>query len=247
MNINKLPGQVRDDIEMQSLLILKHIAEDIVVIGGWAVRAWVGEKHVRHTIDIDGYTEKDKLKYVKNKLKAAGIKNEESEWGIKFYTEYNAPYGLHKNPDDEVKDMIENLELRIEISPPRIYESLTHHYFEFDVNDIVEKYVRAHGSNARFKIKVPPVEALTANKLGLPGDYKNRFDAGVLLPLCDTDKLLEIIRRTDDWADLIKRRTAKTIGRTKNKDDLARHLLINAGIDIKGHIRHLIEINDKLL
>jgi len=39
MNINKLPGQVRDDIEMQSLLILKHIAEDIVVIGGWAVRA----------------------------------------------------------------------------------------------------------------------------------------------------------------------------------------------------------------
>ena len=67
MNINKLPGTVRNDIEMQLLLILEEIACDIVVIGGWAVRAHACEKHVRHTIDIDGFTEKNKLNYVKNR------------------------------------------------------------------------------------------------------------------------------------------------------------------------------------
>ena len=183
---------------------------------------------------------------MKNKLKRAEIKNQKAAWGIKFYTKYNAPHELYRNLDTDVKDIIDNLELRIEISPPRMYESLTHHYFEFDVNDTVEKYVTAHGSNRQFKIKVPSVESLTANKLGLPGDYKNRFDVGVLLHLCDMDKLFEIIEKTDDWKDLIKRRLIKAIGRTKNKEDIARLLLVNAEVNIEKHIRQLKTIERDL-
>lgn len=38
VNLERLPKQVRDDIEDQSLDLLQQIQKNIVVIGGWAVR-----------------------------------------------------------------------------------------------------------------------------------------------------------------------------------------------------------------
>ena len=47
MNLEDFPEPIKKDIEDQSLSILEQIKEDIIVIGGWAVRALTGDKHSR--------------------------------------------------------------------------------------------------------------------------------------------------------------------------------------------------------
>jgi hypothetical protein len=53
MNLEELPEPIKKDIEDQSLSILEHIKDDIIVIGGWAVRALTGDKNGRYTLDIE--------------------------------------------------------------------------------------------------------------------------------------------------------------------------------------------------
>ena len=47
MNLEGFPESIKKDIEDQSLSILEHIKDDIIVIGGWAVRALTEDKHGR--------------------------------------------------------------------------------------------------------------------------------------------------------------------------------------------------------
>ncbi|MDI6640446.1 MAG: hypothetical protein QMD78_06460 [Methanocellales archaeon] len=246
MNIEELPIAILKDVEDRSLQIIKHIKDDIVIIGGWAVRAWGKEKYGRYTLDIDGITGQNKLESVKDKLESLGMKGKDSDWGIEFTAKYRPSEKLHAGLDEDAKRFVENLELRIEISPPKMQELATHHYFEFDLEEVVELSVKSHGDMPPFNIRVPSLEPLTANKLGLPADYKNRFDVGILLPLCDMDKLMRIIKRTNDWAELVYRRIPKTIGRTRDESDLAHLLLINANIDLKSFFRALEKLQREL-
>ena len=50
MNVARIPPQVRDDIEDQSLAILEAVADHVVVIGGWAARAVLGPVHGRFSL-----------------------------------------------------------------------------------------------------------------------------------------------------------------------------------------------------
>jgi hypothetical protein len=93
---------------------------------------------------------------------------------------------------------------------------------------------------------VPEIEYLTANKLGLPADYKNRYDAAILLPSSDLHKTLETIQKTDNWREMVLRRLPKFIGRTKDKGDIACLLLRRAGIDIQDYLDQLFTIQKKL-
>ena len=56
MNLEDFPEPIKKDIEDQSLELLEHINDNIIVIGGWAVRALTSNKHGRYTLDIDGVT-----------------------------------------------------------------------------------------------------------------------------------------------------------------------------------------------
>ena len=85
-----------------------------------------------------------------------------------------------------------------------------------------------------------------AVKLGLPVDYKNNFDAQVLLELCDVEKVIEVIQENDDWAEMVIRRIPKLIGRLQNSDRLEHILVINSGINIKDHVKILKYIEGKL-
>ncbi len=83
MNLQDYPVEIKDDIEDQSLDILENIKNDIVVIGGWGVRALLGKNHKRYTLDVDGVTSKDKFDIVTDKLSRLDLKSSEAEWGIK--------------------------------------------------------------------------------------------------------------------------------------------------------------------
>jgi len=74
-----------------------------------------------------------------------------------------------------IRETIEEQQLRIEISRPRIKEQNTHHYYEFDLDNYEKKKLKYHKSRRSFEVKVPSSEELAAVKLGLPQDYKNNF------------------------------------------------------------------------
>jgi hypothetical protein len=54
MNIQEIPTIFREDIEDASLAILSQINDRLILIGGWAVRAHLGDGHGRFTLDVDG-------------------------------------------------------------------------------------------------------------------------------------------------------------------------------------------------
>jgi len=85
-----------------------------------------------------------------------------------------------------------------------------------------------------------------SNKLGLPADYKNRYDAAILLPNSNFLKIIEVIQKTDDWDEMVLRRLPKFIGRTKDKGDVANLLLRRANIDVQGYLNQLFTIQQKL-
>lgn len=84
----------------------------------------------------------------------------------------------------------------------------------------LQNLVKSHISLLQFEIEVPSISALVANKLGLPADYKNRFDVAILLLLCNMDKLIKIITETNDWSDLVLRRMPKIIIAIKVYDEV---------------------------
>ena len=243
MNIEEFPDNVKKDIEDNSLSILEIIKDDIIVIGGWAVRALVGKKHIRYTLDIDGICDERNMPTIKEKLKNRGLDTRNSEWGVQFYVPYTPNTKIE---DKNVLAKIGDVELRIEISGPRIKESQTPHYFEFDMNSYILKEIGYHNKPEKIRVKVPPYEHMAADKLGLPADYKNNFDCAVLLQLCDITDVVEVIKNNDDWNEMVLRRLPKLKGRVNNSNRMENMLLINSDIGVKQYINTLNQI-EKLL
>ena len=243
MNLEEFPEALKKDIEDQSLAILETIKDDIIVIGGWAVRALIGEKHARYTLDIDGISAEDNLIKLKKELENAGLESRHSEWGTQFYQKYKP---IIKIVDSEMFEKISKIELRIELSKPKIREFQTHHYFEFSLTDFITKNIAFHNKNSTITIRVPPLESMTAVKLGLPVDYKNNFDSAVLLQISDINKVIAAIKNNNDWFEIVLRRIPKSIGRIKDPGRLENMLLLNTGINIKDHIKKLEYIKTEL-
>ncbi|MFO7618181.1 MAG: hypothetical protein R6W91_00730 [Thermoplasmata archaeon] len=238
MNLEQLPKQVREDIEDQSLEVLEKIASKIVVIGGWGVRAHLGEGHGRYTLDVDGVTDNANLAELRGLFATMGFKEEKVEWGIKFFKRYEPDVEV----PEELKDLVAEVELRMEISPPRIKEYETHHYFEFSLTEYVIKNIPYHRRDGSVKVRVPPLEDMTAVKLGLPVDYKHNHDAAMLLRASDVEKVIHSIKSNDDWASLVMRRMPKLKGRISQTGRLENTLAIAAGLDIRQHVKTLDRI-----
>ena len=222
--------------------ILEQIKDDIIVIGGWAVRALTGDKHGRYTLDIDGVTNAEKMNEIESKLSAIGMDVQKNEWGIQFSSKYNPSILVPEN----IKKAIEQVELRIEISGLRIKEAGTHHYFEFSLTEFEDRALSYHMKKEIIELRVPPVEHMAAVKLGLPVDYKNNFDSQVLLNICDLEKVIKIIKANDDWREMVIRRIPKLIGRLKQNDRLEHILAVNNDINIKQHVNMMKYIENKL-
>jgi len=242
MNLEQLPQPVKEDIEDQSLEILEKIASKIVVIGGWGVRAHLGERHHRYTLDVDGVTDEGTLGELQEQFTSMGFNEEAVEWGIKFFKKYEPRVKI----PDELKELVREVELRIEISPPRIKEHETHHYLEFSLTDHVVQEIPYHGKGGSVKVQVPPLEGMTAVKLGLPVDYKHNHDAAMLLRISDVDKVIQTIKSNDDWASLVLRRMPKLKGRISQPGRIENTLALAAGLDIKEHVRTLERIEEGL-
>ncbi len=242
MNLEDFPVEIRDDIEDQSLDILENIKDDIVVIGGWAVRALLGKNHKRYTLDVDGVTSKEKLDIVTDKLSRLDLKPSEAEWGIKYYRKYVPKVDI----PEKLKLEIESIELRIEISEPLIKEYKTHHYFEFSLTNYVQKDIEYHIKSKARSVNVPPIEHMAADKLGLPADYKNNYDVAVLLRESDIEEVIKAIKKNDDWYEMVIRRLPKLIGRINIPGRIEHTLAIDSGIDIKEHIKKLKLIEQTL-
>ena len=242
MNLEDFPEPLKKDIEDRSLELLEHITDNIIVIGGWAVRALTSNKHGRYTLDIDGVADPKNMREIESKLVALGLIGRKNEWGIQFYQKYNPRVKIPK----EIEENLEKVELRIEISEPRIKESETHHYFEFSLTEFEEREIPYHMIQKKVRVKVPTLENMAAVKLGLPVDYKNNFDLQVLLEICEVDKVIEAIKANDDWSEMVIRRIPKLIGRLNDKNRIEYLLAINSHMNIKQHIKTMQYIEKKL-
>ena len=242
MNLEQFPEEIKKDIENQSLEILESIVDSVIVIGGWAVRAHLGRKHHRYTLDVDGVADEKSLPSIKKRLKELNLEQSEADWGIKFFKQYQPSVEV----SGEWKDRLEEIELRIEISGPRIRERRSHHYFEFSLTDFRKKEIEFHDMQKAVEIMVPPVEHMAAVKLGLPADYKNNFDSAALLRVSDMDEVIRVIKENDDWSEMVLRRMPKFIGRIGQPGSLENILAIDAGIDVKKHVRKLRYIEEQL-
>jgi len=240
MNIEAFPREIKEDIEDQSLELLANINTDIVVIGGWAVRGLVGEKHGRYTLDIDAVASKDNRERIKEILISKDMHPTKADWGIKYFKQYE--------PEVEIPESIDisGVQLRIEISGPRITELRTPHYFEFSLKEYVRRTIAFHKNSETVDIIVPPVEHMAAVKLGLPVDYKNNFDSVMLLQLCEIQDVVEVIRKNDHWGEMVLRRMPKLIGRISKRNSTAYMLATNIGVDVKIYIGKLKEIESSL-
>ena len=242
MNLESLSRDVKDDIEDQSLEILEKIASRIVVIGGWGVRAHLGEGHHRYTLDVDGVTDERTLGELRGLFNSMGFDEKSVEWGIKFVKKYVPRVEIPEGMDA----LVDEIELRIEISPPRIREHDTHHYFEFSLTYFETLEIPYHSKDESVKVQVPPLEHMTAVKLGLPVDYKHNHDAAMLLRNSDVDKVIQTIKSNDDWASLVLRRMPKLKGRLKQPGRIENTLAVVAGLDIRQHIRTLERIEEDI-
>ncbi len=242
MNQEELSEAVKKDIEDQSLEILETIKDSIIVIGGWGVRAHLGKGHHRFTLDVDGVTDKTTLKGLHKVLASFGFKEEVVDWGIKFFKKYEPNVDI--NPDE--KPLVDVVELRIEISPPRIQESSTPHYFDFSLTDYEAVEIRYHNRDGSIIARVPSIEDMAAVKLGLPVSYKHNYDAAMLLKNSDIENVIKSIRENDDWASLVLRRMPKLKGRIRERGRLDNKLAFNAGLNIKEHIKRLEYIESEL-
>lgn len=243
MNLQQLPREVRMDIEDQSLTLLRNFNEHIIVIGGWAVRALAGEKHARTTLDIDGVASAENLEMVKKKVEELGLECRDADWGVQLFKDYKPVMEI---TNEDARQAVREVELRIEIFGNRIQELDSHHYFEFDLEDWVMKEIEFHNADATITLRVPPARTMAAAKLGLPADYKNNFDAAVLLQICEVDEVIATIESTDDWREMVLRRIPKLRGRMSIPERLENILSLRAGVDIDAYIDTLDYIENKL-
>jgi hypothetical protein len=96
------------------------------------------------------------------------------------------------------------------------------------------------------EIRVPPREHMAAVKLGLPADYKNNFDCAILLQMSDIDEVIRVIKENDDWKEMVLRRMPKFSGRINQAGSLENILAIDAGINVKEHVKKLRHIEEQL-
>jgi hypothetical protein len=242
MNLEEFPESIKKDVEDQSLAILAEIAEDVVVIGGWAVRALAGESHKRYTLDVDCVASPEALPEIEKKLEALGLKIERHGRGLLFHKEYEPPTGIPEGVREKSREIM----LRIEISPPRIKEAGTPHYFEFSLEKYKKAEIPFHSKLGKVAVKVPPVEDMAAVKVGLPVDYKNNFDSAVLLARCDPAAVARSIISNDDWKAIVLRRMPKLLSRARDRGRIEYTLMLNAGMSVGAYVKQLTEIEKRL-
>ena len=242
MNLEEFPDDVKGDIEDQSLEILETITDKLIIIGGWGVRAHLGAEHRRSTLDVDGVTDEKAMQDIKAILSEMALKRGDAERGCRFYRQYIPRVKV----PGESKKAISEVQLRIEISGPRITEHDTPHYFEFSLSDYDMRDIPYHGKGGKVDVKVPPIEHMAAVKLGLPVDYKNNYDAAMLLIRCDIDSVIQVIQDNDDWAEMVLRRMDKLKGRISQAGSIENTLALTAGLNIKAHITKLTQIENAL-
>ncbi len=242
MNLEQFPTDIKNDIEDQSLSILDKIKDRIVVIGGWAVRAHIGENHHRYTLDVDGVTDKKNIEVIRGEMVEHGFEVHHPEWGIQFLKKYEPIVTI----SEAIREEVEKIQIRIEISEPRITEFQTPHFFEFSLSDFEIKGISFRDGRGEVLVKVPPIEHMAAVKLGLPVDYKNNHDAAMLLQRSNIKLVSKAILENDDWKEMVLRRIPKLKGRISQSGQLENTLALAAGLNIKEHIRRL-EIIEKSL
>lgn len=145
-----------------------------------------------------------------------------------------------------MQNQIKNIELRIEISGPKIEEYYTEHFFEYSLEDFKTSKIYFHNKDDHVMVKVPHIEDLTANKLGSPVDYKNNYDSAALLAKADVELVIQTIKENDDWSEMVLRRIPKQIGRIKDTKRVENILARNRGIDIDEYVEKLDHINEIL-
>jgi hypothetical protein len=236
MNLQEFPKIVKEDVEDQSLSILEMVKDDIIVVGGWAVRALVDERHARYTLDVDGVVAEERLSEVWKKIEDTGLEPEKMDWGTRFFRKYEPGVEI---TDRNVSEQARRLQIRIDISGPRIPQRDTEHYFEFSLDDFVLKELGFHGKKSNVTVKVPPARTLAASKLGLPRHFKHRFDSAVLLEICDVDEVIETIRRTDAWYEMVLKTIPKQKGRMARAETWEEAAFLNAGISARDYVRKL--------
>ena len=242
MNVERIPQEVRDDIEDQSLGILEAVADHLVVIGGWAVRAVLGPVQGRFSLDVDAVAAPEGIEIVRRVFEDMGFDLLETERGVRMF----APYDPKVDVRDLDPEVLEGIEVRLEVSGHRMYDVETKHYYEFPPEETERRQLRYHCQDREVTVTVPTRERLAANKLGLPVDFKNNYDAAMLLAVSDVDRVIEIIRETDDWRAMVLRRGPKQIGRFRQTGRIERVLAQNAGLDIDGYIRSLRRIHENI-
>ncbi|MFQ5871809.1 MAG: hypothetical protein ACE5IB_06600 [Candidatus Geothermarchaeales archaeon] len=232
-------------MEDQSVDTLEHIAEHIIVIGGWAVRAWARPPRglMRYTIDIDGVAEESKMGQVESILQEQHLRREQAEWGLRFRKDY-VPQS--QEAKGFMKTWKDPLEVRVEISPTRMYEADGEHFFEFEPHETIRREIRSRGSRQPLSVKVPTSQYLMANKVGLGADYKNRYDAAILALQADLEQVASIIVSTDKWKDIVIRQLPRFLGRTRQPTDLAATLLEENGYRTSSCLKGLAQLK-KLL
>lgn len=242
MNVKRIPIDVRNDIEDRSLGILEAVADLVVVIGGWAVRAVLGEQHGRFSLDVDAVAGPREIDRLQNILGNMGFDLLRTDWGVRMF----APYVPGVDVDGLDHDVLEGIEMRVEVSGPRMYDVGRDHYFEFPLEEVETRRLPYHDQDREVSVKVPTCERLAANKLGLPVDFKNNYDAAMLLAVADVDRVVEIILDTDDWREMVLRRRPKQMGRFRQRGRIERVLAKNAGLDIDGYIKNLKRIHEAI-
>jgi len=243
MNIEGLPAKIKEDVEDRSLEIAERLAGSIVIIGGWACRALLGERHKRYTLDVNGFCGPRDLENVAEVLKSMGFSVARMEWGCICTLPYSLPaeLGAEIKINARTLDALRDVAIRIEISGPKMKEKRTHHFFEFEFNEVMEKRIVYHNRKGSVRIMVPKMEWMTANKLGLPTDYKNVFDGCLLLLESDVGKVAEVINSVDDWSEMVKSRMPRVLGRV-SQAGLANTLLRDAKADLKELKRRFKEL-----
>lgn len=212
MKLHELPSRVKDDIERKSLKLAQQVGKRIMIIGGWAVRAHGGKSHARYTFDIDGVADKKGLKRARQLLKEMDFSLIDEEWGFRAEVPYKAP--------EEFQGDVEGLKIKVEVSEPRIYDMDGVHYFEFDLEENELKRVISIDEITQVDLRVPKIDYLVANKLGLPPLFKNMYDGCVLLLQSDVGKVSDLIKKTDDWSELVRPRISMILERLHNRSTL---------------------------
>lgn len=217
--LHDLPEEVKSALEHRSLELLKHVVKDIVVVGGWAARAWGGKTHLRYTYDIDGVADEEGLEKAHEKLTDLKLSPQKTEWGYI----YTSPSRVRGAPDDIL--------IKIELSPLKIYDIDGVHYFSFDMKRVKQKIVESIDGKFKMEITVPEVEYLTVNKLGLAASFKNEYDVGTLIGMCDVHKLVEIIQATNRWRGRVLERAPVMLNHLKSPSSIP-HRELSKTIDV---------------